>query len=680
MMKSIGTRILSVYQRHEAWFTMGTVLLLGMLAYAPLMHKFGFYRDDWYVLWAGRAFGPQAIIDLFAFDRPFVGYLYSGSYQLLGEHPLRWQIYTLSIRIIGALGFLWLLRRLWPRHKIETTTASILFFIYPGFLQWANATTKSNHITTLTLAILSIYLTVAALQASTKSRKILYTLGAMALGISYWFLYEYMIGMEGMRLAIITVLILREGRHSWKVNFRKILKRWSPYLIPITLHIAWRLFVFESGRQGMNVQAALSAYQSGVLRTILKRILVLCIDVFEAIISAWVVPINSITFHLGPADLIIGGLLSLLGIGIFVAYFFIASYSNTHVTKNRDGQRVLLELILIGGATVLFALIPVVAVGRDIRWDSGFDKYALHSSAGVAMLLVGAISLLLKSRLKVILFALLIGIAVASQYGNSVEWAVFWEDQRELWWQLSWRAPQLKEGTVLLVEPPGQRFYEDYEVWGPANLVYSPTGDSPSVYSEVFTLATLEKIRVGTTETRGLRDFLEFSRSYLNSLILSRPERTSCWHILDGSDPVLPQQTSALVYTTVRLSRIDQIVIDSPSSAPPAHIFGSEPEHGWCYYFQRASLEAQRADWDDVADLADQALEAGFKPIDRSEWLPFLKGLVMVGRNEDAEEMALWIRDISTIRHRQCDYLSDTALPDLDRQTYLRELLCEWTN
>ena len=65
MMKSIAGRLATQYKRHETWFAVGTLLLLGMLAYLPLMHKFGFYRDDWYMLWTGRAFGPQGIIDLF---------------------------------------------------------------------------------------------------------------------------------------------------------------------------------------------------------------------------------------------------------------------------------------------------------------------------------------------------------------------------------------------------------------------------------------------------------------------------------------------------------------------------------------------------------------------------------------------------------------------------------------
>lgn len=678
MMKSIGNRIVNGYQRHEAWFAVGTVLLLGLLAYVPLMHKFGFYRDDWYMLWIGRAFGPQGIIDLFAFDRPFVGYIYSVSYQLLGENPLHWQIYSLCIRTIGALGFLWLLRRIWPGHKIETTTAAILFFIYPGFLQWPNANTKSNHLTTHTLAILSICLTVAAFQIRKIGWKVFFTLGALASAISYWFLYEYMIGLEGLRFLIIALLISRKEGQTWKPKLVRFIKSWSPYLVLLSLHLAWRLFVFESGREGMNVDSALSLYRTSPIQMIVKRSFVLGMDIFEALISAWAVPINSITFQLGPKDLLVSGLLSLLAIGIFAAYLFATSNLTSDASISQDGQREMLEIIIIGSAAVLFALIPVVAVGRDIRWASGFDKYTLHSSAGVALLLVGTISLFIRSRLKFILFALLIGIAIATHYGNAVQWTEFWEDQRELWWQLSWRAPQLKEGTVLLVEMPGQRFYEDYEVWGPANLLYDPNGDSLRVRSEVFSPETLEKIRVGQTETRGLRDVLEFSRSYLNSLILTRPERTSCWHILDGSDPVFPRKTSAMIYATVRLSNIDQIEVNSQPNSPPVQIFGTEPEQGWCYYFQRASLDAQRKDWDSVAQLADQVLGAGSKPIDQSEWLPFLKGLVMVGRDDDAEQMALWIRHNETIRHRQCDYLNETALPDPVRQTYLRKILCEW--
>jgi hypothetical protein len=641
------------------------------------MTGFGFYRDDWYMLWTGQAFGPQGIIKLFAFDRPFVGYVYSLSYRLLGENPLHWQIYSFVIRTIGAFAFLWLLRRLWPKHRIETTSAAVLFFIYPGFLQWANASTKSNHLTTLTFAIISICLTVAAFQTKKLHWKSFFASLALITAMGYWFLYEYMIGLEGLRIMVIALLVWREGSQNKKSAFLRMLKVWLPYFFLIALYIAWRFLIFESGRAGVSVETALGPYRFSLMRTVAKRAVVFIQDIFETVLSAWVVPINSITFSLDAGDFIIAILLALLAIGVFIVYYYsvVDARHGLHDTQSKNSDY--LEFVLIGAVTVLSSLAPVVAVGRDVRWDSGFDKYTLQVSVGVALLLIGSISYLIRSKHRIIIPALLVGIAIATQIGNGVRWATFWEDERELWWQLSWRAPALKDGTVLLVEMPGERFFEDYEIWGPANLIYARGDAAVRVQSEILTPDTFEKIRVGQTEPWGLRETIESTRSYLNSLILSRPERISCWHILDGSDPVFPERTSPMLYSIIRLSAINQINTDAPANLPPMEIFGTEPEHDWCYYFQSASLEIQRENWDRVVELTDQALSLGLKPIDRSEWLPFLKGLVMVGREGDAERMALWIRDNEVIRHRQCDYMSETALPIPARQDYLRAILCD---
>jgi len=677
IMKRIYLRLVAEYERHEPWFAYGTMLILGFISYTPLLHKLGFYRDDWYILWAGHALGPQSIIDLFAFDRPLVGYLNAGSYRLLGEDPLSWQLYSFCIRTIGALAFLWLVRRLWPRHNIETSTAAIVMFLYPGFLQWANANTYSNHITTYTLGVLSICLTAASLQATKKGLKILFSVIAIISAVGYWFLFEFMIGLEGLRLLIIGMYAWRGESRPHQGTFLQLLRDWSPYLVLILLHLAWRLFVFESGRVGMNVDYVFSAYDSDPIKVILKRLLFLGIDFYETTISAWAVPINSVTFQQGPKVLAMAGFLCLVGVAVYVAYFYITAAQPPRSPLPQNECRDYLEMFIVGGVSILSALLPVVAVGRDVRWDSGYDRYTLQASAGVAVFLVGTISGLVRSRHKVTLYALLIGIAIATHYGNAVHWADFWEDQRDLWWQLSWRAPQLEDGTVLLVEMPEEGFYEDYEIWGPANLVYDPDGDSVRIRSEIFTPETLEKIRVGVTETRDVRNVFEFQRDFFHSLILTRPARSSCWHVIDGDDPVFPQITSGMLYTTRRISNMDQIIVNSPPSLPPSLIFGVEPEHRWCYFFQKASLEAQRGNWASVAQFYDHALDMDFKPIDRSEWMPFLKGLVMEDRNEDAERTALWIRDVEVVRHRQCDYLSDTALPDHGHQAYLKEILCE---
>jgi hypothetical protein len=54
----------SSFLRLEWLASLGLLLLLGLLAYGPWMAQLGFYRDDWYVLWAGAVLGPQAIITM----------------------------------------------------------------------------------------------------------------------------------------------------------------------------------------------------------------------------------------------------------------------------------------------------------------------------------------------------------------------------------------------------------------------------------------------------------------------------------------------------------------------------------------------------------------------------------------------------------------------------------------
>jgi len=82
---------------------------------------------------------------------------------------------------------------------------------------------------------------------------------------------------------------------------------------------------------------------------------------------------------------------------------------------------------------------------------------------------------------------------------------------------------------------------------------------------------------------------------------------------------------------------------------PPAEIFGHSPEPCWCYYFEKADLARQTGDWQQVAQIGDEATRLGFKPEDPSEWLLFVEGYANVGRYTNARETAeLALRAIST--------------------------------
>ena len=71
-------------------------------------------------------------------------------------------------------------------------------------------------------------------------------------------------------------------------------------------------------------------------------------------------------------------------------------------------------------------------------------------------------------------------------------------------------------------------------------------------------------------------------------------------------------------------------------------------------------------------------MDSGLKPIDRSEWMPFFQGYINMGRDETADLIALYIRNVDHTRHTLCDYLTDYYFSD--QQTYLRgrNMLCSF--
>ena len=92
-------------------------------------------------------------------------------------------------------------------------------------------------------------------------------------------------------------------------------------------------------------------------------------------------------------------------------------------------------------------------------------------------------------------------------------------------------------------------------------------------------------------------------------------------HIIDGTLPVYSESDSLLVQKIGEYSHLDRIVPSGPSPTPSPKIFGYEPEHDWCYYYQKASLARQIGDWEEIGRLYDQTRKLGLKAITRTSSL-----------------------------------------------------------
>ncbi len=75
-------------------------------------------------------------------------------------------------------------------------------------------------------------------------------------------------------------------------------------------------------------------------------------------------------------------------------------------------------------------------------------------------------------------------------------------------------------------------------------------------------------------------------------------------------------------------SNPDQIENNASQAVPPPpDIFGSEPPHDWCYYYEKADLASQFKDWKQIAELESEFRQAGLGPHYGTEFIPFIEGM-----------------------------------------------------
>jgi hypothetical protein len=222
---------------------------------------------------------------------------------------------------------------------------------------------------------------------------------------------------------------------------------------------------------------------------------------------------------------------------------------------------------------------------------------------------------------------------------------------------------------------------QDYEVWGPINLIYNPgSAKAPAIQAEVLNSDTAYSILRGEVKNNHVRD-IRLHRDFNNLLLISYPSSISCFQVIDGSLPIYSGSESLLVRQIGSFSHVDRILTTGTPPIPPASIFGAEPRHDWCYYYQKASLARQGGDWGEIGRLYDQVRQLGLETDDKSEMIPFFEGLVNLGRYEDAQSLYReHIKGQTEVRFPLCNVLStDPGYPPEFGYDYPKvyELLCK---
>jgi len=679
----------------RAWLPLLILFLASALTYLPLVTQIRFSNDDWYLIYGAHVRGPDYFAPAYERDRPMRAFVLAPEYALFGDNPLPYHLTMYIFRLLSAVTLFWLLNQLWPSKPrtsqlptpdsrlpppnspfpIPNLLISLLFLLYPGFLSQPNPVDYQSQIIALFAVIASLALTVAALKAQKPLTKITYTLLSALLAWLYLGVIEYYIGLEVLRLIIVYLLVNRKEQATKNSSF--ILHPSSfipalPFLLGPLTFLLWRLFFFTSDRSatdaGLQLGLLFSSSTTGLWW--LARFVQ---DTLNVIFLAWGVPLYNLAFNLRLTQTWIGILLaSAVALGVVWSLKWQArSEVSDEAESDWSG-----EMLWVGLVGAMAGLIPVILVNRHVEFFS-LSRYTLASSVGAAMAIVAMLEFLSSARLRWSLVGVLIGVSVLTHFANGATAAKNTASMDDFWWQVSWRAPDLKDGTTLVIYYPAP-LQEDYFIWGAANLIYRPGAQTTdpveaTISGVLLTPENLTRILAGKGADEPDRRDTHLVMDYGNVLVITQPTPGSCVRILDGTQPELSSSDDPRIQLAAPASEIANVNAGGQHGPVNPFVFGPEPEHGWCWYYQQASLARQVGDWERVASLGDEALKAGFYPSDSVEWMPFMQAYAALGRANDLKKLSSILGADPFLKRQACAVLikmdeSAALAPEIESQ------------
>ncbi len=606
--------------RFPAWTVPLALLGAAVLAYGIFIPWFRLYGDDWSYLWNYHLFGAGSFGEFVAGDRPYSAWIYSLATALFGEKYIYYHLLLFILRWSSAVLFWWVLGFFWPGNPVGRAGAALLMLVYPGFKQQPIPLEFILH-----FAVLSLFLASLGLMALSFRKPAWFwplTILAM-LGSASMFSLEYFIGLELARPLLIGVLLRKEKPAGLPQRplLLRVLLAWLPYLLVLAAFLVWRIFIYKFQFYHPLLIQQLLANPLNALAGLALRILA---DIKTVTWDAW-----KQIFSLPPAGRFLDLALVIGGFGLAGLFLLKitparqAELDQSRLRFRRTGEILLVSLFLLLVAGMPF-WVPVIPVDVVFPWD----RSSLPFMVGSSLALAGLVALIPWRRGQALLLAGVVGLSLGCQYQNALVYREEGNNLQAFFWQLSWRAPALRPGTIVITDNIPLNRFSDNGLTPILNWTYAPALEGHTMPYQFFDMVAREngglpgfKAGLAVNHASRTMDFQGTTSSVL-AVYFGLP---GCLHVLSSEDARLPGLTDNL-RRVLPLSQLNQVVTDAqPPALPPSGLF-PEPAHSWCYVYEKADLARQVNDWQTVAQLGDQAAEASLKPANLSEYLPFIEG------------------------------------------------------
>lgn len=627
------------------FFHFGWIFLLIALCFGILIPKLGFYWDDLPYLYQYAAFGPDGFSEFVASDRPFSAWIFSLTTFLFGFNPIGYHLLALFLRWICAILFFEIIQHIWEKNRGINLVVSSIFAIYPGFLQQPIALIYNHHLSVFALLLLSIYLMI--LNISREKRSLFLAIISILLAFGL-FSIENFSTLELIRPFILWK-ILKEKKPSLKSKdlAMQIFMIWIPYLLIFTFFVIWRVVILKFPTYSPTIFSSIMEDPRNTIHYLFSRIPK---DFFTVSIGAW---IQSFYF---PSISDFGVAATYLFWGL-VLFTFLVSMSMFNYWLNRQSnfenpkhtKKIILEML---ASCFLLYILPasiVWTLDLPLKIEFAWDRMTIAFLPAIALLVGGLIIALNKIQIIQTLFlSLLISFSVGSHFENAMSYKRDWEILDNFIWQLSWRVPSLEENTMLIASDVGLDYYSDNSLTSPVNLMYSDDKITNQLSHLVyFTDARddnwFEENNNNLEIYKPYRSF--WFRGNSNDIIAFHFKPPGCLKILDRkySNSITNPNLSFRQVDEIPFSKLD-LIHKQPIHTPFNQLFSKQSTKPWCYYFEKADLARQFADYEEIARLGDIVLNINQFPRVASEWLPFLEGYLWEEKWEKSRQIIEYIR------------------------------------
>ena len=643
---SLRERILS--WRLPEWSILPALLVLCLLSYAVLIPWLGYYWDDWVFLWISQKLGAEGLARYFETKRPVWGLFYQAT-RFLGEEPWRWQVFGLFWIWVSGLALWGTLRLLWPKFRHPAAWAALAFVVYPGFNQQAIAICYGHFFIILTCYLFSLAAMLAALRGIKPIR--LWWLLSGLFSLVNLLSMEYFFLLELLRPLLLWVVAC-ENAGGIKQRLRAVMRTWLPYLGLLLGAVLWRTLIFE--HQTTNYQLDfLVRLKQAPLATLAGLPATIAGDMWMAGVSAWtqVLQIPGAGLLGRQTALLLGGLILLAT--LLAAIYLLLQREPLRVSMKPEPW--VLQAFGLGLAGLFLAGWPFWLTELPVGLGFPNSRFSLSFMIGAVLLLVSLLGLLpQRFRFNLLFFAVLLGFSVGYQFQQSTVYRRDWNNQRRFFWQLAWRIPALQPDTAMVSNDMPFSFNSDNSFTAPLNWIFTPYPVSERMPYMFYYASNRKDLGL-----RGLKPDTPIKQDYLAAQFYGNTSDLvgiyyyppGCLRVLDAETDAVNATLPVLLRQVAEMSDVDRIQADAPQGVynPPASIFGEEPQHGWCYYFQKAELARQNGDWEEVGRLGEIAFSLDDHPNDAMERLVFIEGYAHLGNWQRALELTRQTVDITAM-------------------------------